>query len=400
MPGDEQSNQTGELSAIVHVASKEVGRFGPLTIRTDSLYAIDSFTTRAEKLEQNGFIGTPHKDFIRAGLAHLRQRGAPTYFEWVKGHNGDEGNEAADALANAGAALDPDGPTVSLDCDPRFVLSGAQISTLTQNLAYRAIREKLPYDPRRATTRLLDMTRYAVEAMSGNLPTDASIWRSLRSSDISRNIREFLWKTMHNAYKLGSWWLNIPQYEHRAECPHCQVEDSMEHILLECAAPGQSQIWRLAELTWNGKAIRWPRIQLGTILGCGMADFKNDKGKRCPGANRLFRIIVSEAAHLIWKLRCERTIQRTNTPEDWHSTQEIEQRWRNAINKRLQLDKIMCDKHYGKRVLSHHRVIATWRATLANESSLPENWLFTPGVLVGIGVRERRGRTLRGSATV
>lgn len=395
VPGRLQSNQSGELAAIVHVAEREKGRFGPLTIVSDSLFAIDGFTTRLEKMEQNGFIGVAHKDLFKAGISHLRQRGAPTQFEWVKGHASVHGNEEADALAKRGVEPDGDASTVPLQYDPRFILSGAQISTLTQSLAYKAIRGAIPYEPRTSTVRNLDVARYAVQAITDRLPTDGSLWKSLRSPDISRNIREFLWKCMHNAYRVGDWWLNIPQYEHRAQCPHCQVEDSMEHILLECTAPGQSTVWRLAKQTWEGKGIRWPQVTFGTILGCGMAKFNDDDGEKCPGADRLFKIIISEAAHLIWKLRCERTIQRSNTPEDWHSEREIEHRWRNVINTRLKLDRVMCDKTYGSRSISQHQVLETWRGTLQNEAELPSNWLYSKGVLVGIGPRERglrRGR--------
>lgn len=135
VPGPLQSNQAAELAAITHAASNETGRFGELTIISDSLFAIDSFTARLDTLERNGFIGCPHRDIIRAGLSHLRRRGAPTYFKWTKGHAGNEGNTGADILAGRGALLPADGPTVSPEWDKRYVLSGAQISTLTQNLA-------------------------------------------------------------------------------------------------------------------------------------------------------------------------------------------------------------------------------------------------------------------------
>lgn len=172
-------------------------------IHSDSLFAIDGFTSRLEKMEQNGFIGVAHKDLFKAGISLLRQRGAPTRFIWVKGHSGVHGNEEADALAKSGAELGAEAPTISLQHDPRFVLSGAQISTLTQSLAYKAIRNASPYEPRTATVRNLDIARFAVQAISKRLPTDASLWKSLRSPDISRNIREFLWKCMHSAYKVG-----------------------------------------------------------------------------------------------------------------------------------------------------------------------------------------------------
>lgn len=53
------------------------------------------------------------------------------------------------------------------------------------------------------------------------------------------------------------------------------------------------------------------------------------------GVSRLLQIMISEAVHLIWVLRCERVIQeKTHTPE------EVKARWFKAINRRLTDDKI------------------------------------------------------------
>ena len=89
--------------------------------------------------------------------------------------------------------------------------------------------------------------RFAIEHMSGYMPSDKQIWNSLKSKCLTRQAREFLWKCMHKVYKCGSYWDNIPNHEQRAKCPVCQTEKSMEHILTECDAPGQKIIWKLAE---------------------------------------------------------------------------------------------------------------------------------------------------------
>ncbi|KAG1818842.1 hypothetical protein EV424DRAFT_1272943, partial [Suillus variegatus] len=46
-------------------------------------------------------------------------------------------------------------------------------------------------------------------------------------------------------------------------------------------------------------------------------------------------ILISESAHLIWVLRCDRTINRVQ-----HSEQSITKRWSTIMNKRLQTDRI------------------------------------------------------------
>ncbi|KAJ7699515.1 hypothetical protein B0H17DRAFT_926241 [Mycena rosella] len=52
------------------------------------------------------------------------------------------------------------------------------------------------------------------------------------------------------------------------------------------------------------------------------------------GTARLFRILVSESAHLIWCLKCERVIQE----KDPASNQETKNRWLKLMNNRLELD--------------------------------------------------------------
>jgi hypothetical protein len=104
----------------------------------------------------------------------------------------------------------------------------------------------------------------------------------------------------------------------------------MEHILLQCTIPGQQVVWNLAKQLWELKKKNWPSIHYGTILGCGLAKITADANKR--GDNRLFCILVSESAHLTWKLRCERHITRNDSLEEQHTPAEIHNRWLQAIN--------------------------------------------------------------------
>ena len=102
----------------------------------------------------------------------------------------------------------------------------------------------------------------------------------------------------------------------------------------------------------------------------------------------MYRILMTESAHLIWKIRCERIIERSNK-EQWHSVQEIMNRWQCAINKRLTLDQAMTNKKYETRAISIQTVLHTWSGTLKDELSLPDNWINYSGVLVGIRPTEQ-----------
>ncbi|KAJ7727176.1 hypothetical protein B0H14DRAFT_2410275, partial [Mycena olivaceomarginata] len=100
---------------------------------------------------------------------------------------------------------------------------------------------------------MLARTRAKAEELAGRTPTDSEIWKSLLHLDITRTTRDFLWKCMHQPYKLGEYWRSIPSYEHYAPCHHCQVDNSLEHILIECSAPGKEILWGLAQKLWELK---------------------------------------------------------------------------------------------------------------------------------------------------
>jgi ribonuclease HI len=124
-----------------------------------------------------------------------------------------EGLEGANALARKGpnkVSYD----TLDLKPDAKFNLTGGQLSTMSQALAYQDIQEGAPSSTRFSMTINLDITRYAVKRVTGHLPTDTAIWLSIQSKDITRTIRVFLWKVIHNAHKCGDYWLKIPDFEH------------------------------------------------------------------------------------------------------------------------------------------------------------------------------------------
>lgn len=102
---------------------------------------------------------------------------------------------------------------------------------------------------------------------------------------------------MHNAHKIGSYWTHIPACGDRAICKDCDVLEDLEHIMMGCESPGQELIWKAAKTLWLEKETTWPEVSLGTILGCGLAEFRDDGGKIKRGAQRLYRILMSESAY-------------------------------------------------------------------------------------------------------
>ena len=64
IPGLNQSNQVGEIAAVV-VALEKLPNYIPLLIKTDSRYVIEGLTTHLKKWEDQGWIGIKNKEWFR-----------------------------------------------------------------------------------------------------------------------------------------------------------------------------------------------------------------------------------------------------------------------------------------------------------------------------------------------
>lgn len=100
------TNQRAELAAILHLL-RTFPRHEGLVIATDSMYAINCLTSWHQMWARKNWTqsqgnSVKNQDLIEAALALLSD-GRKVRFEHVRGHCGDPGNTAADALAVAGA---------------------------------------------------------------------------------------------------------------------------------------------------------------------------------------------------------------------------------------------------------------------------------------------------------
>lgn len=86
-------------------------RHRDVTIFTDSQYSIKCVTEWFQSWRRNNWITSSNKpvenkDLVESILEKIEERDklrVKTFFEWLKGHNNDPGNEAADRLAVNGA---------------------------------------------------------------------------------------------------------------------------------------------------------------------------------------------------------------------------------------------------------------------------------------------------------
>ena len=108
--GTRQTNQRAELVAIAR-ALDHVPIDRDVEIRTDSMYSRKCLLEWFDNWEKHHWRNSAgkeveNKDLIQPILARIRERQecrAKTTITWVKGHAKDEGNIAADALANGGS---------------------------------------------------------------------------------------------------------------------------------------------------------------------------------------------------------------------------------------------------------------------------------------------------------
>ena len=197
VPGPLQSNQVGELAAIL-VAAQSAPQAAELTIITDSIYAIRALNHSLTNEEDLGWTNVPNATWIKATACQLRRRRAPTHFKWVKGHRGTQGNEEADKLANEGANK-PTADEIDLSVPEHFQTNGIKLTKMSQALAYAHISSlDKPPTPRRVEI-TLDRIRTSIEEVNRQSLPNKAIWKGCRHQDIRRPIQTFLFKAINNA---------------------------------------------------------------------------------------------------------------------------------------------------------------------------------------------------------
>ncbi|KIM64465.1 hypothetical protein SCLCIDRAFT_115007 [Scleroderma citrinum Foug A] len=206
-----------------------------------------------------------------------------------------------------------------------------------QASAYAFISNLDPPPPSNRVWINLERTWATLVDVNKREESNPHLWLKSRHPDIRRPIQTFLYKVLHGAFKIGNFWNNIPHLAQRTHCTICNKSpESLDHILIDCENNTTSTIWRLAQQTWPSTFGPWPEIHLGLILGCGSIalPLQDNKSITRIGPSRLLHILISESAHLIWVLRCERTIQGLD-----HSVEAIKSRWHNKINHHIDLDR-------------------------------------------------------------
>ena len=103
----ETTNNKMELTAAIE-GLKALKSPSHVMLYTDSVYVKDGITKWIHNWKKNGWRTANRKPVKNAELWQALDEACARHdmdWHWVKGHNGDPGNEKADALANQGMEL-------------------------------------------------------------------------------------------------------------------------------------------------------------------------------------------------------------------------------------------------------------------------------------------------------
>ncbi|KAK0432570.1 hypothetical protein EV421DRAFT_2000587 [Armillaria borealis] len=349
------------------MAAEDVPISDTMELVSDSRHILNGLNSRFIKWENEGYLLINNSLVTEVTIARFRACTAPTKLRWVKGHSGNPGNEGADRLAGiVSEMITPD--MVDLTIPPELRTRGTKLAAMTQSTAYKIIRK-------------LKMQEGAYQNKLDRRDTNSNVTLALAATGERCEVEitvEQLWISIrmliHDGYVVGHHWRHINGCEDRVECQRCNTEESMDHILTKCDAPGQSEVWSLAQQLWKQKTGTELVITKGIIMSCSVQPLNTYK-------KRFHRILISESAHLIWKIRNDRVINERSS----HTSREITQRWSHMMNRQMRLDCILSNKKkFKKKAIQVSLVLKTWQGTLLEESTLPEDWTRKNGVLVGI----------------
>ncbi|KAE9401682.1 hypothetical protein BT96DRAFT_817590 [Gymnopus androsaceus JB14] len=359
VPKDERQSAPTAAAIAVLYAILNAPTNKPLRCIITNEQVLKNITEQLTGWNDRGFHNVKDARVYKALLSHLRAHGAPTIFCKVDKKGNLDAYRGSMSLAEQ----------ASLGID--------------QSLAYKTIKGQNKAKPRPATEHTIGKVQHDLHVESHVTPMAEHLWKSIRDPELPQRIRDFLWKSMHDAHRVGRFWKHIPECEERMMCAHCNEVESLEHILLECDRPWRRLIWEMAKSLWPKTPDHgsWKEPNLGIILGTNLLEFKDAKGKSAPGIKRLYKILITESAHLIWKLHCEAVIDHEN--EDVPD-KETYNRLCQVLSQRLARDQSLTYKPRWK-TSAKPRVLQMWNPIIKDPQKLPLDWIGEARVLVGIG---------------
>ncbi|KAJ7699517.1 hypothetical protein B0H17DRAFT_1196150 [Mycena rosella] len=194
-----QTANNGEVHAAL-VCARRTHPATPLRLHSRRCALKNAMARDLEHWEDRGWVKKADRAPLQALAAELKARTTSILFVVHSADSADSpGCAGASCLAREGsrtAASDEIGLEIPRDMQ----LRGVKLSSLTQAVAYAGIREQKAKISRPATQNRISQVQSAIHQTYRRLPPPAQIWKSIRHKDFTRQVKNFLWKSMHDAH--------------------------------------------------------------------------------------------------------------------------------------------------------------------------------------------------------
>jgi len=347
IPGKGITNQKAEIIAIMEAVKKETKK--KMTIISDSKTVLEGIIKHHKKWEDHDWLYIENRKEWEELIYRLRIRRAETTFKWVKGHNGNIGNEKADELADEGA-LEENEDIIEYKKKEKFTIRGARLQSLKQSTAYHLIIRKKNegIESNKTKKSNLEDSKDEIERVTKYRPNDKQIWKGIYSNHIRNKIGDLIWTMLQGRVRCGRYFEHITDMKENQYCKCGEIE-SIDHILLECQENQVNEVWKTAEETWKKTAPRnktWTKPTPGILKGIGAfkapteneemeenrENMNNPKNDKRSGSIR-YQLIVSEAIWLIWTKRNKRIFE-----NEVIDKKRITEEWVSTLKKRIEID--------------------------------------------------------------
>ncbi|KAF5340698.1 hypothetical protein D9611_007414 [Ephemerocybe angulata] len=202
-----------------------------------SKHIVESLTVKLERYENmNWAEHDVSAELLRATTARLRERKGLTILGVYDKDSDKNRREKAKELASRALVHPPEEEGALTDLNDSSLVIGARLKSLSQSQIYKVLLDEKArkLGDRSATKTHMTLAEDACGERLGYRPLQSTIWRSMRTKQIAhKKIRAFMWRVMHNALPCGRIWPGDPNPD-RALCPTCRVQETAQHILLEC----------------------------------------------------------------------------------------------------------------------------------------------------------------------
>ena len=327
---NEQNEERANAAAILWTLKKAGNR--KTTIITKDIKLIKWIGEGITKAEDKNWIEQEESEIWKSVLNELRQRNEKTKIRTPK--NKEEENEMKKMKEEIRKKIMIKTIEIKTKRNRRYLQEGAKLEKMTQNIAYKLALRKNKEKPGGAETwrRIKNIKETLTEKWNIKI-TEEQIWKGIEQVE-NPQIRDFIWKIIHNRIKCGKFFRFIPNWQEKEFCK-CGKSETIEHILIKCKKSGQESLWKKVKETWEKLTeMEWKQPTLETIMGIGSIKIRNKKDiEKSMKISDIYRKLITTAIWTIWKNRNDRVF---NDKEET-AKKQID-RWKEQMENEIKIE--------------------------------------------------------------